>query len=342
MDSLTDRTEARLRVARVASHALMLGALLLIMWQGLLPGLLCVCVGFLSTRWLSPRLGSAMRNRSGGAPRLAATLVMLAPAVLLAIALPRTRGIILDAPAQYRELLGFLARTVLEFRDRLPPDIASQLPEGAGETQRIIAGYLASKAGTLAHTGRAWLAGLVFSYVGLLVGALAAARPTVTHFKPLAAQLHLRLRRFGETFRQIVVAQFWIALFNTSLTAIFLLVLLPLWDSRLPYSMTLILLTFIAGLVPIVGNLLCNAVLTLVGLSVSPAVALACLVFLVVIHKAEYFINAKVIGHSTHMGVWELLTVMFVMEAVFGPAGLVAAPLCYAYFKKELHASGWV
>ena len=103
-----------------------------------------------------------------------------------------------------------------------------------------------------------------------------------------------------------------------------------------------IALAFVAGLIPIVGNLICNGVLTLVGLSVSPAVAAACLAFLIAIHKAEYFINAKVIGHRTQMGVWELLSVMFVMEAVFGPAGLVAAPLFYAYGKKELQASGWV
>ena len=37
-----------------------------------------------------------------------------------------------------------------------------------------------------------------------------------------------------------------------------------------PYTMALILLTFLAGLIPIVGNLICNGVLTLVGLSVSP------------------------------------------------------------------------
>lgn len=227
-------------------------------------------------------------------------------------------------------------------RDRLPPDIGAQLPEGAVEIQRAMASYLASKAGTLATTGRAWLSGLLFAYVGLLIGALAAARPSTPGLKPLAAQLHLRVRRFGETFRQIVVAQFWIALFNTCLTAVFLLAILPLTGHRLPYTMALILLTFVAGLIPIVGNLICNGVLTLVGLSVSPGVALACLAFLIAIHKAEYFINAKVIGHRTHMGVWELLSVMFVMEAVFGPAGLVAAPLFYAYGKKELQASGWV
>lgn len=339
---VTPQYERRERIATVASHAAMAASLLLIMWQGLLPGLLCVCLGFLATRWFSPRLGALTRAHDHQAPKLAAGLVALIPVVLIAVFLPRTRGVILDAPNTYRELLAFMARTVLELRDRLPPDIAAQLPTGAEDVQRVIAAYLATKAGTLATTGRAWLSGLLFSYVGLLIGALAAARPSVIMLKPLAAQLHLRLTRFGETFRQIVVAQFWIALFNTFLTAIFLLVVLPLWDSRLPYTMALILLTFLAGLIPIVGNLICNGVLTLVGLSVSPLVALACLVFLIAIHKAEYFINAKVIGHRTHMGVWELLAVMFVMEAVFGPAGLVAAPLFYAYTKKELQASGWV
>ena len=338
----TPRSDFREAAATIASHVLMGAALALIMWQGLLPGLLCVCLGFLSTRWLSPRLGIVTRAGDGQAPRLAATLVALLPIVLIALMVPRARGVVLDAPTQYRDLLAFLARTVMELSDKLPPDIAAQLPRGAEDAQRVIATYLASKAGTLATTGRAWLSGLLFAFVGLLIGALAAARPSVILLRPLAAQLHLRITRFGETFRQIVVAQFFIALFNTLLTAVFLMAILPLWGYRLPYSWALILLTFVAGLVPIVGNLLCNGVLTLVGLSVSPGVALACLAFLIAIHKAEYFINAKVIGHRTHMGVWELLAVMFVMEAVFGPAGLVAAPLFYAYAKKELEAAGWV
>ena len=153
---------------------------------------------------------------------------------------------------------------------------------------------------------------------------------------PLAQELVLRVRVFGEAFRQIVAAQFWIAAFNTFLTALFLLLVLPYWGLKLPYTPALITLTFVAGLVPIVGNLLCNTVITIVGLSVSPLAAAACLGFLILIHKAEYVINAKVVGSRTQMGVWELLAVMFVAEAVFGPAGLVAAPLFYAYLKKEL------
>ena len=187
--------------------------------------------------------------------------------------------------------------------------------------------------------GRSWLGGLLHAYVGLLIGALAAVRHREHPPGPLAQALLQRLTHFGDTFRQIVAAQFWIAAFNTLLTAIFLLAVLPLSGLELPYTPALISLTFVAGLIPIVGNLLCNAVITIVALSVSPVAALACLVFLILIHKAEYIINAKVVGARTHMGVWELLAVMFVAEAVFGPAGLVAAPLFYAYLKKELVAA---
>jgi predicted PurR-regulated permease PerM len=337
------------RALVAASYLLIAGALLLVMWHGLLPGLLCICIGFLGARWIARVLDAALRRArpntaapSAGtslARSIAAALVMLAPIGLLIIAFSEAREFVLNAPEQYQELLDYIARTILELRLKLPPDIGTYLPEGAAEVQRIVAGYLRAQAGALALTGRAWLAGLLFAYVGLIVGALAAvARPPATG-RPLTELLKQRITLFGEAFGQIVAGQFWIAAFNTFLTSAFLLFVLPLWKLELPYAPALITLTFVAGLVPIVGNLVCNTVITLVGLSVSPFAAAACLVFLILIHKAEYLINAKVIGSRTHMAVWELLVVMFVAEAVFGPAGLVAAPLFYAYLKKELQAA---
>ncbi len=333
----------------VACYLLMAGALLLVMLRGLLPGLLCVCIGFLATRWMAgfmarpvERLRPAWRHGLRTQPvarAIAATLTMLAPLALLAVAFSESREFILDAPGQYRELLDYIARTILELRLKLPAEVAAYLPQGSGEVQRMVAAYLRESAGSLALAGRSWLEAILFSYVGLIIGAVAAASHGVRRRGPLAERLHRRISLFGEAFKQIVAAQFWIAAFNTSLTAIFLLVLLPLWDIKLPYAPALITLTFVAGLIPIIGNLLCNTVLTLVGLSVSPVAAAACLAFLIVIHKAEYVINAKVVGSRTHMSVWELLAVMFVAEAVFGPAGLVAAPLFYAYLKKELTAA---
>jgi len=75
-----------------------------------------------------------------------------------------------------------------------------------------------------------------------------------------------------------------ISLINTVATAAFVLAT-PLWI----YAGLLIPLTFLCGLLPIVGNLLSN--ILIVGIAfglVSPQMALGALVFLVVIHKMEY------------------------------------------------------
>lgn len=344
LPALSSHTAPPSRKVVGVSYVLMAATLLLVMVQGLLPGLLCACLGFLITRRLAAGLNRLDRRAPAVIPRrwaqvVAAIIVGLAPLLLLTSALTHTRGYIMEVPQQYRELLNFLAHTILELQQKLPPDLGAQLPQGTEDIQRILASYLATKAGSLALAGKAWLAGLLHAYVGLLIGLLAAVRPRLIPLAPLTASLRQRVMRLGEAFAQIVAAQFWIALFNTSLTAIFLLAILPWWDMSLPYTPALIGLTFFAGLIPIVGNLFCNLVLTLVGLSVSPTAAAACLGFLILIHKAEYVINAKVVGQRTHMAVWELLSVMFIAESVFGPAGLVAAPLFYAYLKKELEAA---
>jgi predicted PurR-regulated permease PerM len=64
--------------------------------------------------------------------------------------------------------------------------------------------------------------------------------------------------------------------------------------------------------------------------------AVAALVFLVVIHKLEYFFSARLLGARIQAFSWELLIAMLVMESLFGTAGLIAAPIYYAYVKREL------
>ena len=86
------------------------------------------------------------------------------------------------------------------------------------------------------------------------------------------------------------------------------------------------------------GNLLSHHVTVVVSLSHSPMVAIGSLVFLVVIHKLEYFLNARIVGGRINACAWELLLAMLLMEAAFGLTGLVAAPIYYAYLKDELKA----
>jgi predicted PurR-regulated permease PerM len=116
----------------------------------------------------------------------------------------------------------------------------------------------------------------------------------------------------------------------------YLFIVLPLCHVRLPLSKSLIVLTFLVGLLPVVGNLISNTVIVLVSLSVSLPVAIASLIFLIVVHKFEYFLNARIVGGQIEAKAWELLLAMLVMEAAFGIPGVIAAPIFYAYIKHEL------
>ena len=111
---------------------------------------------------------------------------------------------------------------------------------------------------------------------------------------------------------------------------------------QLPFKKTIIAVTFIAGLLPVLGNLISNTVIVVVSLSHSFYIATVSLIFLIAVHKLEYFLNARIVGAEIKAAAWELLAAMLVMEAAFGLPGLIAAPIFYAYLKTELRSLGWI
>ncbi len=130
-----------------------------------------------------------------------------------------------------------------------------------------------------------------------------------------------------------------ISALNTIFTGIYLAVVLPAFGIDLPLIKTMIMVTFIAGLLPVIGNLISNTVIVVVSLAHSHEVAFVSLAYLIVIHKLEYFLNARIVGGRISARAWELLMAMLLMEAAFGMGGLVAAPIYYAYLKNELRAA---
>ncbi len=105
---------------------------------------------------------------------------------------------------------------------------------------------------------------------------------------------------------------------------------------QLPLVKTMIAITFVVGLIPVLGNLISNTVIVVVSLSHSVGVAIGSLLYLVIIHKLEYFFNARIIGGQIRAFAWELLIAMIIMESIFGLVGVIAAPIYYAYLKAEL------
>jgi predicted PurR-regulated permease PerM len=139
-----------------------------------------------------------------------------------------------------------------------------------------------------------------------------------------------RFRDFYRSFATVMGAQITISLINTLLTAIFLLAV------RLPHATLLIAVTFLCGLVPIAGNLVSNTVIVFVALTVSPKLAISALVFLVLIHKLEYFLNSKIIGDRIRNPVWLTLIALIIGEQLMGIPGLILAPVVLNYLRVEM------
>ena len=176
---------------------------------------------------------------------------------------------------------------------------------------------------------------LMHALVGIVIGALASfetRRPEA----PLPMALAERVQRLARAFEKVVFAQGKISTLNTLLAGLYLLIALPLFGVELPLRKTLVVVTFVAGLIPIVGNLVANTAVVIIALGTSLPVAAASLVFLVVIHKLEYFVNARILGGEIHAAAWEIVLAIFCFEAAFGIPGVIVAPIIYAYLKAEL------
>jgi predicted PurR-regulated permease PerM len=143
-------------------------------------------------------------------------------------------------------------------------------------------------------------------------------------------EVSTRFRDFYRCFATVMGAQIAISLINTALTSIFLL------TAGLPHAPLLIAVTFLCGLVPIVGNLVSNTVIVFVALTVSLKLAIVALVFLVVIHKLEYFLNSKIIGDRIRNPVWLTLIALIIGERLIGIPGLILAPVVLNYLRVEM------
>lgn len=235
-------------------------------------------------------------------------------------------------------LLTASAQSLDNLRGSLPKDIAELIPTTMEDLRVQASVMLREHSHKVSAAGMAGLSTIIHVTFGMVIGGLTAIHQIDHHDgrMPLTAALYSRLRSLADAFDKVVFAQVKISAFNTVFTAIYLLVILPLAGVKLPMLTILIPLTFIAGLLPVFGNLISNGAIVLISFGISPAIAVTSLVFLVVIHKLEYFLNARIVGKEVKSSAWELLSAMIFMEAVFGIPGLISAPVVYAWVKEEL------
>jgi predicted PurR-regulated permease PerM len=325
----------KLTYSEIASYILIAGALLIILMHGLLVALLAGLLVHALVLTLSPKFGEQLGR--GRARIVSVSLIGTLIITALTASIWGAITFFQSEAGSTHAMLQKMADIVEASRAQCPVWICSHLPDNTEELRELITNWMrehAQEAKTLStdagHT-------IVRILLGMIIGAMISLHsPTAVPNAPLAAALLDRVKTLSRAFKKIVFAQVKISAVNTFATGIYILVVLPLMGINLPMAKSLVVITFVVGMLPIVGNIISNSILVIVALPFGIGVAVWSLVFLIVLHKLEYFLNAKIVGTQIQSKAWELLIAMLVMESIFGIAGVVAAPIFYAYTKQEL------
>ncbi len=335
--------EFNLRHIEMATWMIAAILLVFVVYSHLLPALLAGLLMYELVHLLAARINL---RRFGGRPAKIVAVALLASlmATLITLATIGLMSFFHSDTSKLPTLLQKMAVIIEGSRTMLPEWLVEKLPTSAEGIQIAAVELLRTHASTVQTAGKEMGRTLVHVLIGLIIGAMISLREvTAQHrYGPLSGALAERVRLLGDAFRRIVFAQVRIAALNAFFTAIYLVVILPLLGVNLPLTKTLIIITFLAGLLPVVGNLISNSVIVVVSLGHSLQIAVASLLFLIIIHKLEYFLNARIIGTQIRSQAWELLLAMLAMEAAFGIMGVVAAPIYYAYLKSELVRKGLI
>lgn len=326
----------------LATYLIMAVLMVLVIRVNLLPSLLIGLLVFELIHLISPFIE---RKFPGKVAKWLA--VMLIAGLVIGLLVGVGMGIVAlirNDAGGFAVLIDQLAKIIEDSRKVLPPWLNQRLPEDAITLQRTVIDWLRAHSADWQLLGKEAGHHLAHMLIAMVIGAMVALHDVQYHqrYQPFAASLIQRIHLFSQAFKNIVFAQVKISAVNASLTGLYLAVVLPLFGVHLPFTKTMIAITFLVGLLPVVGNLISNTVIVIVSMSHSFVIAVGSLAFLVIIHKLEYFLNARIVGGQIRAYAWELLVAMLLMEATFGLTGIVAAPVYYAYLKSECRARDWV
>lgn len=333
---------AKISASVIASYCCAALGLFLVLKAGLLVALFSGLLLYSLVRLLVPTIQRKFSNQQA---RMIA-VIFLSCIIILMISLGIWGVVIFlrSDSGNLQSLLQKLAELLETSRQQLPIWVSTYLPEDLDALKRMLTTALHEHASEAKVLGQEAGHLIVHLLLGMIIGSMVALQDlgSAHQYRPFAGALHQRIVNLADMFHRVVFAQVRISLINTVFTGLFLAVILPLAGVHLPLVKSMIAITFVAGLIPVVGNIISNTVIVIVSLSHSLQMAASSLTFMIIIHKLEYFLNAKIIGSQVNAKAWELLTAILVMETLFGLPGVVAAPVFYSYVKKELIDRGLV
>lgn len=325
-----------------ASYVIASVMLYLALHLHLVPGLFAGLLVYVFIDKISPHLSRISRGR---AAHLAASIIVASIAVAgVSASAFAIIGLLKDGGSSgLPELWERMAGIIDDANDILPQWIVESLPATADDLRAVVVGWLHEHTAELQGIGKEVAFSLVHVLVGGILGALVAvSRNGEPSQGKLAIELCQRIATFEKAFVQVFIGQGKISAVNTLFTGLYLAVVLPMFGIELPFVKTILMITLIVCCLPVIGNLVSNTIIVVISASVSLPAAVASLSFLVILHKVEFFLSGRILGHQISAKTWELLLAMLVMEAAFGLPGIACGPLFYAYLKSELHQANLV
>jgi len=198
----------------------------------------------------------------------------------------------------------------------------------------------ASNLGNFADFARGATTQFVFLVVGCVVAIGLFVNPRLEQDRPsddlrhnlyslCCEEINQRFATFYSSFDRVMKAQLIISAIDTVLTGIFMA------SMGLPHLVVAVGVTFLCGLIPVVGNLISNTLVVAIGFMVAPVKGLWALAFLVLIHQLEYLLNSKIIGTKIQTSVWLTLLALLLGERLMGITGMVLAPVVLHYIRIE-------
>ncbi|MBO0994201.1 AI-2E family transporter [Bacillus sp. SD088] len=126
-------------------------------------------------------------------------------------------------------------------------------------------------------------------------------------------------KKFSQTFGKVIEAQFIIALINTFLTVIVLMIL------GFPQIIGLAFMTFFLGLIPVAGVIISLVPLTIIAFTIGGFLKVVYLfISVMVIHAIEaYILNPKLMSSKTDLPVFYTFIVLLFSQNFFGVWGLI-------------------
>jgi predicted PurR-regulated permease PerM len=331
----------------IAAWLLLSGLLMYLLLWHLVPAV----VGGLVLYLVLDRLSQSFSKRMPGAAArpLALILVTLVGGGVIvgvaALLVSYLRHHVDNLPAMMTRMADILQSTrawLGGYGEQLIPEVMTD----AETIKAAFAVWLKEHAEALKLAGSTVSHGVIHLFMGMLLAVMVFFRHVTRHADrvpgTLSEMLEQKVVRFTRAFSQIATAQVKISFLNTALTALYLLVALPLFGQHIPFATTIVFVTFVCGLIPVLGNLISNSVIVILSLGISPGLAIASLLFLVIIHKLEYLTNSRIVGSETDSQAWEILMAILIGETAFGISGVVMAPILYAFVKRELRERGLV